>query len=84
VDWRTKAWLVASSDGVRPHGEDCLGSDGGAGRVVLAARIAEHRPLGSAQDEQELEALKATAWERLTAGQLELDLGLGTGRAGRC
>ena len=38
------------------------------------ARSIEH--LGSAHDEQELEALKAAARQRLAAGQGELDLGL--------
>ena len=40
------------------------------------SRSIEH--LGSAHDEQELEALKAAARQRLGAGQGELDLGLGT------
>ena len=39
------------------------------------SRSIEH--LGSAHDEQEAEALKAAARERLAAGQAELDLGLG-------
>jgi hypothetical protein len=38
------------------------------------ARDIEH--VGSAHDEQELEALKAAAGQRLSAGQGELDLGL--------
>ncbi len=39
------------------------------------SREIEH--LGSAHDEAELEALKATAQQRMAAGQLELGLGLG-------
>jgi hypothetical protein len=39
----------------------------------FAVREIEH--LGSAHDEAELEALKAAAWQRIAAGQLELDLG---------
>ena len=43
--------------------------------------------LGSAHDDAEVELLKAAAWQRLAAGQDELDLGLqpeaGRG-AGRC
>jgi hypothetical protein len=39
------------------------------------SRKIEH--IGSAHDDAELEALKAAAWQRLAAGQLELDLGLG-------
>jgi hypothetical protein len=39
------------------------------------SREIEH--LGSAHDEAELETLKAAARQRLAAGQLELDLGLG-------
>jgi uncharacterized protein YuzE len=38
------------------------------------SREIEH--LGSAHDEQELEALKAAAQQRIAAGQLELDLGV--------
>lgn len=41
------------------------------------ARDIEH--VGSAHDEQELEALKAAAGQRLSAGQGELDLGLDVG-----
>ena len=44
------------------------------------SRSIEH--LGSAHDEQELEALKAAARQRLAAGQGELDLGLPAGAAG--
>ena len=44
------------------------------------SRSIEH--LGSAHDEQELEALKAAARQRLAAGQEELDLGLGAGAPG--
>ena len=40
------------------------------------SREIEH--LGSAHDEAELEALKAAAQQRMTAGQQELDLGLGS------
>jgi len=40
------------------------------------SREIEH--LGSAHDEAELEALKAAAQQRIAAGQLELDLGLGS------
>ena len=39
------------------------------------SRNIEH--IGSAHDDAELEALKAAARQRLTAGQMELDLGLG-------
>jgi hypothetical protein len=42
------------------------------------ARDIEH--VGSAHDEQELEALKAAAGQRLSAGQGELDLGLDAAR----
>jgi hypothetical protein len=38
--------------------------------------------IGSARDDVELELLKAAAWERLAAGQGELDLGLDAGAAG--
>ena len=41
------------------------------------ARRIEH--FGSAHDEQELEALKAAARQRLAAGQGELELGLDAG-----
>jgi hypothetical protein len=44
------------------------------------SRSIEH--LGSAHDEQELEALKAAARQRLAAGQGELDLGLPAGAPG--
>src|SRR5436305_5789617 len=45
------------------------------------SRQIEH--LGSAHDEVELEALKAAARQRMTVGQMELDLGLGdAGRSG--
>ena len=45
------------------------------------SRQIEH--LGSAHDEAELEALKAAAQQRMAAGQMELDLGLGdAGRSG--
>jgi hypothetical protein len=44
------------------------------------SRDIEH--LGSAHDEAELEALKAAAQQRITAGQLELDLEVGG--AGQC
>lgn len=37
--------------------------------------------LGSARDEEELAALKATARQRLAAGQAELDLGLSVAQA---
>ena len=58
----------------------------GADRARLAARgraTIEH--VGSAHDEQELEALKAAARQRLAGGQGELDLGPGRrgGRRGR-
>ena len=47
------------------------------------SRKIEH--IGSAHDEAELEALKAAARQRLAAGQVELDLGLGgPGPAARC
>jgi hypothetical protein len=39
------------------------------------SRSIEH--IGSAHDDHELEALKAAAGQRIAAGQLELDLGLG-------
>jgi hypothetical protein len=39
------------------------------------SRNIEH--LGSGHDEQEVEALRAAARQRLAAGQIELDLGLG-------
>jgi hypothetical protein len=39
------------------------------------SRKIEH--IDSAHDDAELEALRAAAWERLAAGQLELDLGAG-------
>ena len=39
------------------------------------SRKTEH--VGSAHDDAELEALKAAAPQRLAAGQMELDLGLG-------
>ena len=39
------------------------------------SRNIEH--IGSANDDAELEALKAAARQRLAAGQMELDLGLG-------
>jgi hypothetical protein len=38
--------------------------------------------IGSAHDEAELEALKATARQRMAVGQLELDLGAGAGPSG--
>jgi hypothetical protein len=38
------------------------------------SRDIEH--IGSARDDAELEVLKAVAWQRLAAGQAELDLGL--------
>jgi hypothetical protein len=41
--------------------------------VVLASREIEH--LGSAQEEAELEALKAAAQQRMAAGQLKLGHG---------
>jgi hypothetical protein len=44
------------------------------------SREIEH--MGSAHDEAELEALKAAAQQRIAAGQLELELGLGTGPSG--
>ena len=44
------------------------------------SRKIEH--IGSAHDEAELEALKAAARQRVAAGQLELDLGLGPGGRG--
>ena len=44
------------------------------------SRQIEH--LGSAHDEAELEALKAAARQRVAAGQLKLDLGLGPGGRG--
>ncbi|MGH9251020.1 MAG: IS1634 family transposase, partial [Acidimicrobiales bacterium] len=43
------------------------------------SRKIEH--IGSAHDDQELEALKAAAWQRLTQGQTELDLGLSVAEA---
>ncbi len=43
------------------------------------ARDIEH--LGSAHEEEELEALKAAARQRIAAGQAELDLGLAAGAA---
>jgi hypothetical protein len=39
------------------------------------SRKIEH--IGSAHDDAEIEALKAAAWQRLAAGQMELDLGPG-------
>jgi len=42
----------------------------GAGRVVLAARVAEARAPGSAHDETVLEALKAAAQQRIAAEHL--------------
>ena len=39
------------------------------------SRKIEH--IGSAHDDAEVEALKAAARQRLAAGQMELDLGLG-------
>jgi hypothetical protein len=56
----------------------------GAVQVVWSSRrglrAIEH--LGSAHDEVELEALKAAARQRMMAGQLELGLGMETGRQG--
>lgn len=67
-----------SARGVRAHGADGIGSDRGADRHSSrrGARDIEH--IGSAHDDGELEALKAAAAQRLTAGQGELDLGLET------
>ena len=41
-------------------------------QVVWSSRSREIEHLGSAHDEAELEALKAAAQQRITAGQLEL------------
>jgi hypothetical protein len=63
--------------------EDEVGRDGGAGRLVIAARFAGDRAIGSAHDDAELEALKAAAGQRIAAGQTEPGLGLGdSGAAG--
>ena len=62
--------------GLLADGEDDVGGHGGADRVVLAARIAIDRAVGSAHDDHKLAALKAAAAARLAAGQTELDLGV--------
>jgi hypothetical protein len=53
---------------LKSHGEDRIGSDGCAGGVVLAARLSEHRAPGVGDDEQELQALKAAARQRIAVG----------------
>jgi hypothetical protein len=69
---------------VRADGEDEVGRDGGAGPLVWSSRRGsrsiEH--IGSAHDEPELEALKATARQKIAAGQLELALGVATAGPG--
>jgi hypothetical protein len=74
---RTRPGFVVSSGGVRSHREDLVGAT--AVQIVWSyrrgSRKIEH--IGSAHDDAELEALKAAARQRLAAGQMELDLGLG-------
>ena len=54
-------------------------SDATAAQVMWSSRRGsrEIEYLGSAHYEQELEVLKAAAQQRIAAGQLALDLGLG-------
>ena len=61
---------------VRADGEDEVGRDSGAGRVVVAARVAEHRAHRVGARRGRTGGLKAAARQRIAAGQLELDLGL--------
>jgi hypothetical protein len=63
---------------VHPDSEDLVGRDRGAGRVVVTSRVAGDRAPRPTHDEAELDALKATAQQRMTAGQLELGPGLGS------
>lgn len=55
-------------------GEDRLGRDLGAARVLLAPGLWDIEHVGSAHDDVELELLKTAARQRLAAGQCELDL----------
>src|SRR5438128_3161639 len=70
--------LVVCVGGVRAHGADRLGAT--AVQIVhgsrRGARDIEH--LGSAHDEQAVEALKAVARQRLSGGQGELELDVPT------
>jgi len=60
------------------------GSGATAVQVVWSSRRGSRsiQHIGSAHDEAELEALKAAARQRMAAGQLELDLGKGSGPSG--
>ena len=79
---RTNCWLIGCGGGLCADREDRFWGDRGADRVVIAegSRRIEH--LGSAHDHAELEALKATAAQRLAEGQHVLDLGLDAGVSG--
>ena len=63
-------------------GEDVVGRDGRADRVLLTPWVAGVEHLGSAHSGAEVELLKAVARQRLAAGQGELDLGLAAGAPG--
>jgi hypothetical protein len=72
ADVRTNRWL----GDLCADGENQVGGDRGAHRVVVAAGSRRIEHLGSAHNESELEALKAAGRQRLAEGQGAFDLGL--------
>lgn len=68
--------LVWADVPVCAHGEDVVGCDRGADRVLVSPGAREIGHLGSAHSDAEVELLKAAARQKLRAGQGELDLGL--------
>lgn len=58
--------------------EDRFGGDRGPGRVVLAARVTEHRAHRLGPRRRRAGGAEGCARQRLAGGQGELDLGLGS------
>jgi len=73
-NWGTKI------EGVSPHVRTVQTASGARAVQIVYSRRAGHRQIehiGSAHSDAQWELLKATAYQRLAAGQGELDLGLG-------